>query len=74
MSAPTRIARLPFDQLPAWLTDELAQAGLDAQEVYDAVTRAMAEDLPGDDVTSWATIPADQVDTADFVATATASA
>jgi nicotinate-nucleotide pyrophosphorylase (carboxylating) len=68
MSAPIRPARLSFDQLPPPLLAELSAAGLDAREVYDAVVRAVAEDLPGDDVTSWATIPADQVETADFVA------
>ncbi|MGI9157440.1 MAG: carboxylating nicotinate-nucleotide diphosphorylase [Marmoricola sp.] len=68
MTSPTQLARLPFEQLPASLTDELTAAGLDAREVYDAVTRAVAEDLPGDDVTSWSTIPPDQVETADFVA------
>jgi nicotinate-nucleotide pyrophosphorylase (carboxylating) len=63
-----RIARTPYGELPASLANELADAGLDVREVYDVVARAIAEDLPGDDVTSWATIPADQVETADFVA------
>jgi nicotinate-nucleotide pyrophosphorylase (carboxylating) len=63
-----RIARTPFVQLPKALGDELAAAGLEPDEVYDAVVRAIAEDLPGDDVTSWSTIPADQVATADLVA------
>lgn len=61
-------ARLALEQLPVSLTAELTAAGLDPREVYDAVTRAIAEDLPGDDVTSWATIPPEQVETADLVA------
>ncbi|WP_109505623.1 carboxylating nicotinate-nucleotide diphosphorylase [Nocardioides speluncae] len=62
------IVALPFDQLPAVLADELAQAGLEPRQVYDDVVAAVAEDLPGDDVTSWATIPAADVATADFIA------
>ncbi len=64
------IARTPLADLPRALVDEFALMGLNLAEVYDDVARAIAEDLPGDDVTSWATIPADQVDTADFVARA----
>jgi len=66
----TTIAALPFDQLPAALATELAEAGLEPDEVYADVVAAVAEDLPGDDVTSWATIPSDQVATADFIARA----
>lgn len=62
------IVALPFEQLPAVLADELAQAGLEPEEVYDDVVAAVAEDLPGADVTSWATIPATDVATADFIA------
>lgn len=62
------IVALSFEQLPAVLADELAQAGLEPEEVYAAVVAAVAEDLPGDDVTSWATIPATDVATADFIA------
>jgi nicotinate-nucleotide pyrophosphorylase (carboxylating) len=51
-----------YEQLPPYLLDELAEAGLDPRAVYDAVVVAIAEDLPrpGDvDVTSAATIPAE---------------
>jgi nicotinate-nucleotide pyrophosphorylase (carboxylating) len=64
------IARTPFEQLPALLVAELSQAGLDPQEVYDAVVLAIDEDLPGEDVTSAATIPEDAQAWADFGARA----
>jgi nicotinate-nucleotide pyrophosphorylase (carboxylating) len=52
------IARTPYSWLPTGLVGELEAAGLDAQQVYDAVVRAIDEDLPsGEDVTSEATIP-----------------
>ncbi|KRF16817.1 nicotinate-nucleotide pyrophosphorylase [Nocardioides sp. Soil797] len=56
------------DDLPAGLAAELGEAGLEARQVYADVMAALTEDLPGPDVTSWATIPAEQVETADFVA------
>ena len=62
------IARTPYDALPAALLAELSDAGLDAKAVYDAVVLAIAEDLPGDDVTSAATIPATARGVADFAA------
>lgn len=68
MTPVSRIEATTFDDLPAGLVGELAGAGLDARVLYADVVAAVAEDLPGDDVTSWATIPADQVETADFVA------
>ncbi|MEZ0068837.1 nicotinate-nucleotide pyrophosphorylase (carboxylating) [Streptacidiphilus sp. MAP12-20] len=47
----------------------LESAGLDPVEVEDIATLALAEDLAGgEDVTSVATVPADAVATADFVA------
>jgi len=51
---------------------ELAAAGLDPAAVADIVARTLAEDLGPDalDVTSVATIPPDQTDTADLVARA----
>jgi nicotinate-nucleotide pyrophosphorylase (carboxylating) len=49
-------ARRPLDALPAELLDELAAAGLDPKAIYDQVVAAVDEDLPGDDVTSVATI------------------
>jgi len=64
----TAIVGLAYDDLPAALVDELAAAGLDPAQVYADVAAAVAEDLPGDDVTSWATIPAEETATADFVA------
>jgi nicotinate-nucleotide pyrophosphorylase (carboxylating) len=64
----TGIVGLAYDELPAPLVDELAAAGLDPAQVHADVVAAVAEDLPGDDVTSWATIPAEDTATADFVA------
>jgi nicotinate-nucleotide pyrophosphorylase (carboxylating) len=61
-------ARTPYDALPEALLDELGAAGLDPKAVYDAVVLAIAEDLPGEDVTSAATIPADARGVADFAA------
>ncbi len=56
-----------FDDLPAGLVDELADAGLDPLDVYAHVMAALGEDLPGGvDVTSQATIPADARAVADF--------
>lgn len=55
---------------PAALLSEVERAGLDPDEVLDAIDRALAEDLPGGgvDVTSAATIPADAHGVADFAA------
>ncbi|MFI8102544.1 carboxylating nicotinate-nucleotide diphosphorylase [Streptomyces sp. NPDC086023] len=51
------------------LAELLAQAGLDPVEVEDIAHMALAEDLDGgEDVTTVATVPADAVATADFVA------
>ena len=46
----------PYDELPVALLAELEDCGLDPRTTYDAVAWAVAEDLPGDDVTSAATI------------------
>jgi nicotinate-nucleotide pyrophosphorylase (carboxylating) len=62
------IARTPYDALPPALLAELSGAGLDAKAAYDAVVLAIAEDLPGDDVTSAATILATARGVADFAA------
>jgi len=62
------IVRTPYDALPAGLLEELTLAGLDARSVYDAVVLAIAEDLPGEDVTSAATIPDTARGTADLAA------
>lgn len=59
-------ARTPYDALPGALLAELEAAGLDPRAVHDAVVAAVAEDLPGDDVTSSATIPATARGVADF--------
>ena len=64
------IVRTPFTDLPTGLVTELSDAGLDPRRVYDDVVAAVEEDLPGDDVTSEATIPEDAVAWADFVARA----
>jgi nicotinate-nucleotide pyrophosphorylase (carboxylating) len=62
--------RTPYDHMPSALLDELAAAGLDPQRIYDDVVAAVAEDLPGEDVTSEATIPAEDAAWADLVARA----
>ena len=62
------IARTPYDALPHELLEELSGAGLDPKAIHDAVAAAVAEDLPGDDVTSAATIPATARGVADFAA------
>ena len=59
-------ARTPYDALPSALLAELEAAGLDPKAVYDSIVTAVAEDLPGDDVTSSATIPATAHGVADF--------
>jgi nicotinate-nucleotide pyrophosphorylase (carboxylating) len=64
----TAIVALPLDELPAALVAELTAAGLDPALVHRSVAEAIQEDLPGDDVTSWSTIPASDEATADFVA------
>lgn len=68
MTAIDRIVALCYDEVPAGIAAELGEAGLDAKAVHGAIAAALAEDLPGADVTSWATIDGDQVETADFVA------
>jgi nicotinate-nucleotide pyrophosphorylase (carboxylating) len=62
------IARTPYDALPQDLLEELSGAGLDPKAIHDAVAAAVAEDLPGDDVTSAATIPDTARGVADFAA------
>lgn len=68
MTFVEHIVGMECDDLPAGLAAELGEAGLEARQVYADVMAALTEDLPGPDVTSWATIPAEQVETADFVA------
>lgn len=59
-----------FAELPARLVEELAGWGLDPQETYDSVVRAIAEDVPTEDVTSVATIHPAATATGHFVARA----
>jgi nicotinate-nucleotide pyrophosphorylase (carboxylating) len=61
---------MSLDELPRALTQELAGCGLDPHETYDAVVRAVAEDVPDEDVTSAATIAPDATATARLVARA----
>ena len=49
-------ARPRLDELPTALVEELRAAGLPVEQLYDDVARALAEDVPGTDVTSEATI------------------
>ncbi len=67
MTAP---ARTPFDALADDLVQRLTDAGLDAHRIYTHVAAAIAEDLPGEDVTSEATIDPATVATAELVARA----
>ncbi|HEX6247589.1 MAG TPA: carboxylating nicotinate-nucleotide diphosphorylase [Nocardioidaceae bacterium] len=60
------IVRTPFADLPTALVTELDDAGLDPRAVYDGVVEALDEDLPGADVTTEATIPADATAWADL--------
>jgi nicotinate-nucleotide pyrophosphorylase (carboxylating) len=62
------IARTPYELLPEALTDELVDCGLEPVKVYAAVEGAVAEDLPGEDVTSAATLDAAERAQADLVA------
>jgi nicotinate-nucleotide pyrophosphorylase (carboxylating) len=59
-----------FADVPAPLVSRLAGAGLDPRKVYEDVVAAVEEDLPGEDVTSVATIDPAAVATADLVARA----
>lgn len=59
-----------FEELPASLVEELSVAGLDPGKVYVDVVAAVAEDLPGEDVTSAATLDPMVVSSADLVARA----
>ncbi|CAA9338370.1 MAG: Quinolinate phosphoribosyltransferase [decarboxylating] [uncultured Nocardioidaceae bacterium] len=67
MTGPVRLA---FDLLPTSLTTELAGCGIDPRAAYDHVARSVAEDVPGEDVTSSATVPTGDRATADLVARA----
>lgn len=60
----------PYAAMPSTLRAEIQLAGLDGERVHALVADALGEDLPhgGEDVTSVATIPEDQMAVADFVA------
>ena len=60
--------RTPLEQLPAALVERLAAAGLDPAAVHADVAAAVAEDLPGEDVTSAATLDPAELAWADLVA------
>jgi len=60
----------PFADVPAPLVSRIAAAGLDPRKVYEDVVAAVLEDLPGEDVTSVATIDPSAAATADLVARA----
>ncbi len=62
------VARTSYADLPSTLTTELRAAGLNPEDLYGAVARAISEDVPGTDATSVATIPVDLIGTADLVA------
>lgn len=64
------IARTAYDELPPPLIEELRGCGLDPRAAYDDVVRAVAEDVPGEDVTSVATVPATATAAAELVARA----
>ena len=64
------IARTAYAALPAALLAELSECALDPRALYDDVVRALAEDVPGEDVTSAATILPDATATGDLVARA----
>ena len=64
------IVRTAYDELPGDLVDELYRCGLEPWSVYDHVVRSLAEDVPGEDVTSVATVPVDAEATGDLVARA----
>jgi len=63
-------ARTPWSGLPPGLLTELSECGLDPRRVYDDVSVAVDEDLPGEDVTSEATIPPGATAWADLTARA----
>jgi nicotinate-nucleotide pyrophosphorylase (carboxylating) len=58
----------PYDALPATLREELDRCGVDSRRTHDTVARALAEDVPTEDVTSLATIDAGATSTARLVA------
>ena len=59
-----------LEDMPPALLEELTSCGLDPRQVHAAVAGAVAEDLPGEDVTSAATLDPDETGWADLVARA----
>lgn len=57
-----------FAELPTETVENLISMGLDARKVSDDVAAALTEDVPGEDVTSVATLDPSVVATADLVA------
>jgi nicotinate-nucleotide pyrophosphorylase (carboxylating) len=53
------ITAVPLNRLPTPLLDELAAAGLEPAAIHAQIVEALTEDLPGDDVTSVATVSQD---------------
>ncbi len=68
--APGVPAMTAYDELPAALLSELDGAGVDSRWTYETVSRAIAEDVPVEDVTSVATIDPAEAGVAQFVARA----
>jgi len=64
------VVRTAYADLPPALLEELRGCGLDPRAAYDDVLRAVAEDVPGEDVTSVATVPAAATATAELTARA----
>ncbi|NPC98596.1 carboxylating nicotinate-nucleotide diphosphorylase [Nocardioides sp. zg-DK7169] len=64
----TLLSTTSYDALPGDLLAELEAGGLDPRALHQQVLLALAEDLPGGDVTSEATIPAEARGVADFAA------
>ncbi len=62
------IARTPYDSLPSALVEELERCRLDPRHVHRVVADALAEDLPGEDVTSAATLDPTELAWGDLVA------
>jgi len=57
---------VPLSDLPRQLLEELLAMGVDTRKTYDDVAAAVEEDVPGEDVTSEATVPSDASDWADL--------
>lgn len=56
------------ERLPTRVVEELAAAGLDPRAVYDTAVATLEEDVPGEDVTSVATVDPAAASVAEIVA------